>query len=458
MQQASALTAIAAMGSANAQAGSDYKALVCIFLHGGNDAYNTVLATDGPSWSNYLAVRTQSPESIALRRDWLNDLSPRTAHAGRSFALHPKLSGLASLFNQDRRLAVIPNVGPLLEPTTKQQYDRQQAALPAKLFSHNDQQSTWLAFAPEGATTGWGGRIADAMASSNGQSLFSAVSGISSTVWLVGKQVRPYQVSAQGGLRVGTLPDAKGVSRVYGSDKVGAALEQIVQWPRSNHAMEADLCDVNRRAMQAQAQLANKLPPADSYPFALIDPTNPLAQQLQIVARMISAHGALGLKRQVFYVSLYGFDTHDRQNQRHTSLMTQLDQAMTYFDKAMAGLGMLNQVTTFTASDFGRTFTSNGDGTDHGWGGHHFVMGGAVNGGEILGAFPVLAAKSHNDNEFPGSPDQLSNGILLPAVSTQSYGAAMAKWFGLDAGQLADVFPLLGRMEPTPELDRLFKA
>ncbi len=458
LKHISALSAMATMGNALAQSVSDYKALVCIFLHGGNDAYNTVLATDGPSWSHYLSARTQSPDSIALRRDWLHDLSLITPHAGRSFALHPKLPNLARLFNQDRRLAVIPNVGPLLAPLTKDQYNQHVAPLPAKLFSHNDQQSTWLAFAPEGATTGWGGRMADAMASRNEQSLFTAVSGISSTVWLVGKQTRPYQVSQQGGLRLGTLPDARGISRVYGSDKVASALEQIVQNARTPNAMEADLCEVNRHAIKAQALLADKLPPANAAPFVLPDSSNPLAQQLQIVARMIGAHVALGIKRQVFYVSLYGFDTHDRQNERHASLMNQLDQGLAYFDHAIEGLGLLKQVTCFTASDFGRTFTSNGDGTDHGWGGHHFVMGGAVNGGEILGDFPVFSAKSANDNEFPDSPDQLSNGVLLPAISTQSYGATLGQWFGLTANQIAEIFPLMDGKNPTPGLARLFKV
>lgn len=450
---------LAAMGSMAAQTAGDYKALVCVFLHGGNDAYNTVLATDQSSWSHYVAARTQTPDSIALNPDLLLPLALKTPHADRQFAFHPQLSGLAQLFNEDRRLAIVPNVGPLIEPLTKQQYLQRTGVLPAKLFSHNDQQSTWLAFAPEGATMGWGGRLADAIASGNDKSMFTAISCIGSTVWLVGKEVRPYQVSLQGGLRLGTQIDPKGGPHVYGSRAVKDALEQIVQWPRSAHAMEADLCDVNRRAIQAEALLSNKLPSAEAASFALNDATdNPLAQQFQIAARMMSAHDALGLKRQVFFVSLYGFDTHDRQNQRHASLLAQLDQALKYFDRTLSSLGLRDHVITFTASDFGRTFTNNGDGTDHGWGGHHFVMGGAINGGEIWGRFPTYAAKSINDNEFPGSPDMLSNGTLLPALSTQSYGAALARWFGLTPSQVVDVFPLLDHMGPTTVLDHLFKT
>ena len=461
------LAATSAMAAATA---SDHKALVCVFLHGGNDAFNTVLATDDDSWSSYTDVRDQQPQSLALLRHavanraaspgspaWLGGvlpITPGTPQSGRTFALHPQLGDLQDLFGTHKRLAVLANVGPLVEPMGKADYRQGLKRKPRKLFSHNDQQSTWMALAPEGAALGWGGRFADALAGSQGGSLFTAVSASGDSVWLTGKTVRQYQVSPAGPIRLGTMPDAQGVSRVYGSDVVGAALERIVSGARSDHVMAADLADVTQRSMQAERILSGALPASSQAPFGPASAlqctslagakfNNALAQQLQVVARAIAAQRTLGVKRQVFFVSLSGFDTHGDQNRAHAELMTRLNHGLRYFDSALTALGVSQQVTTFTASDFGRTFTSNGDGSDHGWGAHHFVMGGAVNGGDIHGAFPVLARKNRHDNQFDASPDQLHNGILLPKVSVDQYGAALGRWFGLSASQLAEVFPNL---------------
>lgn len=461
---------LAAAGAAAAATASDYKALVCVFLHGGNDAFNTVLATDDDSWGSYTEVRHQLPDSIALLRNatanrtarpgtpaWLGGVLPitaATAQAGRSFALHPLLGDLQGLFNTSKRLAVVANVGPLLEPLSKADYLQGLKRKPRKLFSHNDQQSTWMALAPEGAAVGWGGRMADMLASAQGSSLFTAISASGDSVWLSGQTVRQYQVSPAGPIRLGTMPDSKGVSRVYGSDVVGAALERIVSSSRNDHVMAADLAGVTQRSMQAERILSAALPSAGLAPFgpatalqyttlAGSKANNPLAQQLQVVARTIAAQRTLGVKRQVFFVSLSGFDTHSDQNRAHADLMARLNHGLQYFDNALMALGVSPQVTTFTASDFGRTFTSNGDGSDHGWGAHHLVMGGAVQGGDVHGDFPVLGRKNRRDNLFDASPDQIHNGILLPKVSVDQYGAALGQWFGLSAGQLADIFPNL---------------
>jgi uncharacterized protein (DUF1501 family) len=461
------LAATSAMAAATA---TDYKALVCVFLHGGNDAFNTVLATDDDSWGSYTEVRHQQPQSIALLRNvaanraagvgspaWLGGvlpINPGTAQAGRTFALNPLLGELQGLFNTHKRLAVLANVGPLVEPLTKADYLQGLKRKPRKLFSHNDQQSTWMALAPEGAALGWGGRFADALAGSQGSSLFTAVSASGDSVWLTGKTVRQYQVSPAGPIRLGTMPDAQGVSRVYGSDVVGAALERIVSGARSDHVMAADLAGVTQRSVQAERILSSVLPASSQAPFGPASALqytslsgakvhNPLAQQLQVVARTIAAQRTLGVKRQVFFVGLSGFDTHSDQGRAHADLMARLNHGLQYFDNALVALGVSQQVTTFTASDFGRTFTSNGDGSDHGWGAHHFVMGGAVNGGDVHGEFPVLGRKNRRDNQFDASPDQLHNGILLPKVSVDQYGAALGQWFGLSASQVAEVFPNL---------------
>ncbi|NRF69636.1 DUF1501 domain-containing protein [Aquincola sp. S2] len=472
-------SAAAVSGSAAAQSAGDYKALVCVFLFGGNDAYNMVLPTDSASWLNYTTVRNQAPDPIALlapgtppngaapaatpaRLGGVLPLAPLVAPA-RAFALHPVLGHLQTLFNQERRLAIVSNVGPLVMPTTKAQLGQELHPRPLNLFSHNDQQNTWQALAPEGATRGWGGRMGDRLAGLNSQPVFTSVSAAGNAVWLAGDSVQQYQVGSNGAIRLGS--DANG--RVYGSPAVAQALQRIAGTPRGAHVLEADLAAVAQRSMAAEEALRNALRPADSAPFGtppasgnysaendpLLRYTSPLtgsgagnglAQQLQVVARMIDAgRSTLGARRQVFFVSLGGFDTHDAQNRGQADLLARLGQGLAYFDATMGALGLRNQVTLFTASDFGRSFTSNGDGTDHGWGGHHVVLGGAVRGGTLVGSLPVLGAKNPNNNQFDSSPDQLGNGALLPSTSVDQLGATLGRWFGLSDSELLDIFPNL---------------
>ncbi len=458
---------LAAIGSAAAQSAGDYKALVCIFLFGGNDAFNTVLATDGPSWSNYTAVRTQAPEPIALlpagtapnpgggsMRERLGGVLPIwPANAqGRSFALHPSLGALRAMFDADKRLAVVANVGPLIVPTTKAQYAQASHPRPISLFSHNDQQNTWQTFAPEGASVGWGGRVADMLAASNTNATFTSISAAGNAVWLTGHTVRQYQVALAGPIRLGARDNGK----IFDSSQVASTLERVVRGARPQHVYEQDLASVAGRSIDAEQVLRHALPPATDPAFTgslhFLDPetggmqVNPLAEQFQVVARMIQAGrtGAAGARRQVFFVSLGGFDTHDRQSSVHARLMAQLGHGMAWLDHSLGIMGARSNVTAFTASDFGRSFTSNGDGTDHGWGAHHVVMGGAVRGGNLYGTFPILGAKNSGNNGFDSSPDQLQNGALLPAQSIEQYGATLARWFGLSDSQLNSAFPRLG--------------
>ena len=473
-----------AASQAAAQTASDYRAIVCLFLFGGNDSYNTVLPTDTDSWAAYNTTRNQAPDSIALlapgtasvagaavgspaRLGGVLPLNPLDAQ-GRSFALHPLLAPLVPLFNTQRRLAILPNIGPLVLPTTKAQYNQRTHPRPASLFSHNDQQFTWQALGPEGTTRGWGGRIGDLLATRNPRAAFTAVSAAGNAVFLAGNSVRQYQLGTAGPTRIAA--DSSG--RTYGSTAVTAALERIVSRSRGTHVLEADIAAVSQRAIDAEAALRTALPAAGAAPFGtppasgtysanndpLLRYTNPLtgaaapsglAQQLQVVARMIEAgrQGLTGVTRQVFFVSQGGFDTHDLQNRNHADLMARVGHALAYFDSTLGAMGALDSVTTFTASDFGRTFTSNGDGTDHGWGAHHFVMGGAVRGGNLFGRFPTLATKNTNNNNFDGSPDQLNNGSLLPGTSVDQLGATLARWMGLTESQVLEVFPNLANWD-----------
>jgi uncharacterized protein (DUF1501 family) len=489
-----ALNLLAASHAA-AQSATDYRAIVCVFLFGGNDSFNMVLPTDSSSFAAYSSTRNQAPDSIALlapgtapvasaaagspaRLGGVLPINPIDAQ-GRSFALHPSMGALVPLFDTQRRLAILPNIGPLILPTTKAVVYKASHPKPARLYSHSDQQSTWQTMSPEGATMGWGGRIGDMLAAGNTSAAFTAVSAAGNGVFLSGNLVRQYEVGTNGPMRVA----ADGAGRVYGSTAVTTALERIVSRSRGGHVMEADLAVVARRSIEAELLLRNALPAQGAAPFgtpvtsgtynAANDPllryTNPitgtvglnnLAHQFQVVARMIHAgrQGATGVRRQVFFVSLGGFDSHDFQNRLHTDLLARLAHAMAYFDSVLVSLGAQGSVTTFTASEFGRTFISNGDGTDHGWGSHQFVMGGAVRGGRLFGQFPVLATKNATNNNFDGSPDQLFSGILLPTTSVDQLGATLARWMGVSESGVQDIFPNLANWNASARDLGLFNA
>jgi uncharacterized protein (DUF1501 family) len=480
---------LAALGQAAAQSAGGYKALVCLYLAGGNDTFNTVLCTDAASWDPYVAVRSQAPESIALlppgtapdasaalgspaRLGGVWPITPLNLHtpgnAARSVALHPQLGALATMFGSERRLAIVSNVGPLVEPLTKAQYDGN-GRRPPKLFSHNDQTSTWQALGPEGTRFGWGGRLADLLMAGNRGTQFTAISTTGAAVWLAGEQARQYQISSTGAIRLGAPGNASANPTLFGSATAFGAMQDIARGAGTGNLLERDLAAVVGRSIDAEALVRSSLgepgqapwgTAAASYnqnadpllryrsPSTDTDEVNPLAQQFQVVARMIAAQSALGVSRQVFLVNLGGFDTHDSQNRNHARLMARLAHGLQYFDGvlgAMPGGDLRGSVTTFTASDFGRTFTSNGDGTDHGWGAHHFVMGGAVRGGDLYGRLPVIGAKNASNNRFDASADQLANGVLLPQASVEQYGATLARWFGASDADLATVFPALSR-------------
>ena len=471
---------LAALGTAAAQTAGDYRAIVCLFLYGGNDSYNLFLPTDTASFNAYTSVRNQAPDSIALLAPgiapvttaavaspaWFGGVRPITPTnaQGRTYGLHPVLSNLQTLFNTDKRLAVLPNIGPLVMPLTKAQYGQSSFPKPARLYSHNDQANTWQTLGPEGVTQGWGGRIGDLLASGNSMPVFTSVSAAGNATWVSGRTVQQYQVSSGGAVQLGVNTSGQ----VFGSATVGSALQRLATTVRSTHPFDADVATVARRAIDAEQILRTAMrapsdplfgtaPASGGYnasndpklrylnPLTNATAANTLAQQFQVVARMIDAglRGATGVRRQVFFVSIGGFDTHDGQNRSHADLYARIDQALAYFDTTLGGLNARNNVTTFTASDFGRTFTSNGDGTDHGWGSHHLVMGGAVKGGDLYGTVPVLGVKNPNDNNFNSSPDQLGNGALLPKTSVDQLGSTLGRWFGLSDSQILDIFPNL---------------
>jgi len=419
---------LAALGAASAQSATDYKALVCIFLYGGNDHFNTVIPYDPTEYGVYRTARS----TIARARE---SLVPLRVTAGQSpLAMPPELAALAARYDSGQ-LAIVANVGPLNEPTTLAQYNARSVSIPAKLFSHNDQQSTWQASAPEGAQFGWGGRIGDLLASSNGNQTFTCVSVSGNAVWLSGRDSTQYQVTPAGAVTVNALqrPDS------FGSPNAADLLRRMVSQSARQNALERDYATVVRRSLSARGQLVDALATAPALTTAF--PTdNGLAAQLRMVARSIAARQALGVRRQVFFVSLGGFDHHFGLNGSHPGLLKVVADALDAFYQSTVELGVQNQVTTFTASDFGRGLLSNGDGSDHGWGGHHFVMGGAVRGGKVYGRWPTVAVNTATD---------AGQGRLLPTTSVDEYAGVLGGFMGLTPTQRREALPNLGRFSST---------
>jgi uncharacterized protein (DUF1501 family) len=466
---------LATLSEAAAQSAPDYKAVVCLFMMGGNDAFNTVLPTDTDSWDAYQHTRGQAGGNIALLPA---GTAPDTAAAassparyggvrpitlgnagGRGFAVHPLMNRTQGLVNSGR-MSVLANVGPLIEPLTRVQYEQKARRQPARLFSHNDQQNIWQSFQPEGASRGWGGLMADAFVGNNSNSMFTALSASGNSVWLSGRDVRQYQLGVQGATRIGN---------VWTNDNLRSALQRVVSaqahggHASMRHVMQKESGAIGQRSVVAESTLNGVLPPATDAAFGgdtrltytKLDgkaETNSLAQQLQVVARTIAARNGLGMRRQVFFVSLGGFDTHDSQNSRHADLMLRLDHALGYFNDMLQSLGMQDQVLTFTASEFGRSFTSNGDGTDHGWGGHQFVMGGGLTGGQLYGQMPTLVRRNTSNNSFDASTQQIASGVLIPTTSVDQLAYSVGRWMGVSDSHMMSVLPNLGNFNANTRL------
>lgn len=414
-----------------------YKALVCVFLYGGNDYANTLIPSDATNYARYAAIRgtagSEAASGIALSRASLANtvLTPpqgQTLTDNITYSIAPTMPRLKTLYDQGA-MAPLLNVGPLIAPLTRAQYDANSVPRPAKLFSHNDQQSTWQSSQPEGSRTGWGGRMGDLALTSNTNSMFTAINATGNAVFLSGQTAVPYQVSSAGA----TLYNPLQTGRLFNSTVASQALNSLLR-SGSGNVMAADYARINDRSIQYGTFVNNAI--ATSTLTTSFGTGNRLADQLRVVARLIAARQQLGVTRQVFMVSLGGFDHHDGLIGSHETLLGQVDFAMDAFYRATVELGVQNNVTAFTASDFGRTLSSNGDGSDHGWGAHHFIVGGAVNGGRFYGRAPSVSVST---------ADQVGQGRLLPGVSVDEYSSTLATWFGVAPSELASVAPNIGR-------------
>ncbi len=422
-----------------------YKALVCVFLKGGLDNHDTIIPFDTASYNRYAEIREDLVDDTPTReRNLLLELNPvnGAAFGSRRFALPPELGQLHALF-ESGAAAIVGNVGPLVEPTTQTQFRERSVSLPPRLFSHNDQQSTWMALSPEGARIGWGGQFADRaiLANANATPAFTAVATGSTDVFLAGEIAQQYRNQLGGPASFRELEQ----SRLLGEGRRSEIAPDLLRehfraqsGARSN-LFEQDIAAISQRSVDVNEQYVSAL--ETTAPVATTFPDTRLGRQLAAVAETIALRSQLGISRQVFFVTIGGFDTHSGQAGRLPGLQIQIAEAIAAFYNATIELGVRDSVTTFTASDFGRTLNINGDGTDHGWGAHHFVVGGAVDGQTIFGDLPV--------SDFDHAQDA-GNGRLIPTTSVEQYAASLGRWFGLNDTELMQILPGLQNFPSGP--------
>lgn len=416
--------------NALAQSAQDYKALVCIFLFGGNDSNNMVVPLSSSGYSSYQQIRSV----LALPQGSLLPIAPPSAG---SFGFHPKFPEMQSLFNQ-KHLAVLTNVGTLVRPTTRAQFQQRQVNLPQNLFSHEDQQAQMQTAALDGnGQTGWAGRTADKIQSLYGGTFPVIISLAGTNIFCEGLSARAIQSSGDPTkLLSGFSSSAESQGRM-------STLQSLLTFDTGVSLIQ-QASSITGNALQDSSALATALAAAPA--LATVFPANNgLANQLKQVAQIISARSALGLQRQIFFVSIGGFDTHSDQLNAHNNLYTQLSQAMNAFYQATVEIGAASQVTSFTLSDFSRTYAPDStSGTDHAWGGHHLIMGGAVKGGDFYGTFPTLA--------LAGPDDATNEGRWIPTTSLDQYAGTLANWFGVATADLPTIFPNLPNFS-TPVLN-----
>ena len=433
---------------------ADYKALVCLFFAGGNDANNLLIPNDDAGYGSAAATTGYASISggrgaLALPRSSLLGLNPKTSD-GRAWALHPALNfdvagtnttGLKSLFDSGK-MALVANVGTLAVPTTKAQYMARSVPLPLQLFSHNDQQVEWQSSIPDRAfTSGWGGRMADltdAMNSNNSISMSITLNGQNAFQVGSSPKVAQYAVSPTGAITVSGSASPVGT----GFQNIRTKAQNDLLAAQNQNLFETAFAGLTSNAISDSALVASIF--AGAVPFTTAFPNTSLGQQLRTIARLIAAAPTLGLKRQVFFARIGGFDLHDSQvtagntaTGAHANIFADISRSLSSFYRATVELGAAEQVTTFTASDFGRTFNTNGDGSDHGWGSHHFIVGGAVKGGDIYGRMPDLTRS--------GPDDSGSRGNWIPTTSVDEYSATLATWFGVSPTNLPTVLPNIRR-------------
>lgn len=407
----------------------DYKALVCILLSGGNDSFNMIIPRSNPEYNDYAGVRS----NLAIPQQELLAITPKTSD-GREYGLHPSLTKLRSIF-ESGDVAFVNNVGTLVEPVNKSSIEAKTAKLPLGLLSHSDQVMHWqTAYPQDRINYGWGGKMADILKSSNqdnGVSMNISLGG--NNVFQRGEEVTEYAINNDGGVSIYEFGNQEPFFNLMTND-----ITDMV-----NHDYQDLFKDSYKGVLKRSIESNETFNQAISNTDAILTPfsqTN-LSQNLKMVANTIAARSDLGAKRQIFFVDMGGFDNHDELLNNHSLLMQTIDNAFAEFHDATQELGVSDCVTTYTVSDFARTLTSNGNGTDHAWGGNAIVMGGAVKGKDMYGDFPAISLNSNLNID--------DRGIIIPTTSADSYFAEMALWFGISPSDLQLILPNIGNFYDT---------
>jgi len=412
--------------------GGEYKALVCLLLSGGNDSYNMLIPRGNAEYVEYAAVRSD----LAIPQNEILPINPEVTD-GREFGLHPSLTGIRGIFEQGNA-AFISNVGTLVEPTTKNGVQTGTTKLPLGLLSHSDQVMHWqTAFPQDRSNLGWGGKMADILKSMNediGVSMNISLGG--NNIFQRGESVTEYAINADGGVAIVAWDEPAPFFQMMKDDITDMMNKQYEDVFRDSYS------GVLKRSVESNEVFNAAVEGITiNTPFA----GDQLSQKMRMIAQSIGARTELGAKRQIFFVDIGGFDNHDELINAHGNLMGRVDDALTSFYAATEELGVSDCVTTFTISDFARTLTSNGNGTDHAWGGNSIVMGGAVKGKNMYGDYPILDLG--NDLEIGG-------GILIPTTSADEYFAEMALWFGVSPNDLSQILPNIGNFYDVGSSDK----
>ncbi len=407
-----------------AYVGDDYKALVCLFQAGGNDSHNMLVPTDTGAYSEYAMTRT----NLALRKDELINLI-HTNNDNRTYGLNASMEGVGSLFNEGK-LAFVNNVGTMIQPVNKAEYEDRKVPLPLGLFSHSDQIAQWQTAQPgQRVSTGWGGKLAEMfqdMNTSNDISMNITLSG--TNVFQFADKVVEYSVSPSG--------EGYGIRGYQGERQFDVARTKLIDgllYHDYEDIYQKTYVDVLRNSIDAQ-QLFNET--IENLPeFNTEFSGDRLSQSFKMIAKIISAREILGFKRQIFFVRVGGWDHHDDLLRRQNGMLAGVSSALSEFASALQEVNAFDQVVTFSMSEFGRTLTSNGDGSDHAWGGNVMVMGGSVKGARMYGDYPSLAL---------GNPLEIGRGRIIPTISNDEYFAELALWFGVAASDLPTILPNVG--------------
>ena len=420
------------IAAANPPASGEYRALVCLFLNGGNDSFNMLVPRGQSEYAEYAAIR----QNLALAQNSLIQINPLN-DIGKQLGVHPGMPELANLFEQGNA-AFVANVGTLIQPVNKVQFNAGSVSLPLGLFSHSDQQEQWQTSVPQSrAGTGWAGRMADLLQSlNNNQKVSMNISLSGSNIFQAGQSVFEYAITPTGAVALTGYKSAWQANDTFNQAR-SAAVDGLLAQQYSNLLMKA-FANSKRSALDAYDVFANAT--NVNLPQGATFPSTPLGPELQMIAKTIAGRTGLDVTRQTFFLQLGGWDHHDEVIANQQTMLPYVSSAVGAFYNALVQLGVQNQVTLFTVSDFGRTLTSNGKGSDHAWGGNHFVVGGGVNGKRIYGTYPALYADNSLD---------VGRGRLIPTTSADEYFAELALWLGVSKTSLSLVLPNISHFYDT---------